>query len=430
MTAALPPDPSSGIRTPCREPEVRGMYYGEFDGEGSLKKPQGSGNFRVKKGDTILLRAYEGTQKLPVAGCTATDPLGKELVLDSSRDTLGNFTFVLQAEIPGPYRLWLTFDASCESGVPSTATSSPSGRQAQSSPSSQSWLQQEHLQQPLRGPYNIIIVEPIITLKGKPIHAEALSVQTVLSRSLGGIKRWWRMFQHTKDMGYNMVHFTPLQTTGESGSCYSLAKQLEIDAFFFREEEDASEAASQGVSSKGTAKVSAASKGTALPKDEAEGLQTLALAVTMLEKELGILSATDLVLNHTANNSEWLVDHPEAGYNLENSPHLHAAFELDCALQSFSASLARGELRSQFGCSGIIDTEEDLRRVLHALNEKVIKPFHFESWFTMDVLPLLDRWRQDLCSAVSSTAKQPHDFTTPEERKERVFQMVQSFQSA
>ncbi|XP_026190855.1 glycogen debranching enzyme [Cyclospora cayetanensis] len=402
MTAALPPDPSSGIRTPCREPEVRGMYYGEFDGEGSLKKPQGSGNFRVKKGDTILLRAYEGTQKLPVAGCTATDPLGKELVLDSSRDTLGNFTFVLQAEIPGPYRLWLTFDASCESGVPSTATSSPSGRQAQSSPSSQSWLQQEHLQQPLRGPHNIIIVEPIITLKGKPIHAEALSVQTVLSRSLGGIKRWWRMFQHTKDMGYNMVHFTPLQTTGESGSCYSLAKQLEIDAFFFREEEDASEAASQGVSSKGTAKVSAASKGTALPKDEAEGLQTLALAVTMLEKELGILSATDLVLNHTANNSEWLVDHPEAGfsawkhecdacafrrYNLENSPHLHAAFELDCALQSFSASLARGELRSQFGCSGIIDTEEDLRRALRETGIRRGRPVEFAAGFLSALYP-------------------------------------------
>ena len=29
--------------------------------------------------------------------------------------------------------------------------------------------------------------------------------------------------------------------------------------------------------------------------------------------EYGLLSLTDVVLNHTANDSPWLLDHPEAG---------------------------------------------------------------------------------------------------------------------
>ncbi len=30
-------------------------------------------------------------------------------------------------------------------------------------------------------------------------------------------------------------------------------------------------------------------------------------------EQYGLLSLTDVVLNHTANDSPWLVDHPEAG---------------------------------------------------------------------------------------------------------------------
>ena len=85
---------------------------------------------------------------------------------------------------------------------------------------------------------------------------------------------------------------------------FSLANQLEIDPFFFREEPEEKAASSR----QGAAAAAAA----AAPAAE-EGYKAVGAAVSMLEQELGILSATDLVLNHTASNSPWLADHPEAG---------------------------------------------------------------------------------------------------------------------
>lgn len=49
--------------------------------------------------------------------------------------------------------------------------------------------------------------------------------------------RWNEVLQPIADLGYNAVHFTPIQVYGESRSHYSLADQTRLDDCFFCEED-------------------------------------------------------------------------------------------------------------------------------------------------------------------------------------------------
>jgi len=68
---------------------------------------------------------------------------------------------------------------------------------------------------------------------------------------------------------------------------------------------------------------------------------------------------TDMVYNHTADDSEWLPDHPDSAYNLQNSPHLKPAYLVDRLLYYVSRDISHSKLESH-GIPADINNEDHL----------------------------------------------------------------------
>ena len=85
-----------------------------------------------------------------------------------------------------------------------------------------------------------------------------------------------------------------------------------------------------------------------------------------------MLSMVDVVLNHTANTSPWLADHPDACYNMDNSPHLRAAFELDEAIATCSRDIMSGSVMEGGRLvSPALSSDDAVAQALRVLEEQV-----------------------------------------------------------
>ena len=194
-------------------------------------------------------------------------------------------------------------------------------------------------------PIYYIDVAPRLKLDGRPLPLPALSLFSVISKFMGKYPNdWEKHLRGISDRGYNMIHFTPLQVRGISNSPYSLYDQLGWDPACFPGGE----------------------------KDVQE-------MVASLEKNHSLLSLTDIVLNHVANNAKWLEEHPEAGYNLVTAPWLESAYELDTALLELGAKL------ESFGASSNPKTEDDLNKIMDVLKKEVIAKLRLWEYYAIDV---------------------------------------------
>lgn len=147
---------------------------------------------------------------------------------------------------------------------------------------------------------------------GEVLDQDSITCQTVLSKSLGPLRDWSSRLEVTHQSGYNFLHFTPIQLLYHvSNSSYAVTNHHQLNPLF---------------------------EGT-----HAE----IAALVHSMAKEWRVLSMTDLVYNHAANDCALLLDHPEAAYNLVNSPHLKSAVLLDSILMQFTRDAAEGKLVSK-----------------------------------------------------------------------------------
>ncbi|KAJ3244446.1 hypothetical protein HDU78_010990 [Chytriomyces hyalinus] len=195
---------------------------------------------------------------------------------------------------------------------------------------------------------------------------DAICVLTVIPKWMPTLDKWAPFFKSFADAGYNMIHFAPLNTRGASNSPYSIYDQLSFSNDLFDS-----------------------------AYDEPVKESLLKSMLLRARNEFGILSCTDVVWNHTAHNSQWLQEHPEAGYNLQTAPHLRAAFELDEAICNMYTDLESA------GISAALKTEDHLTQIMNVFKDTV--------------LPRLKLWEFYVIDVAASVASFQHEFVAGEE---------------
>lgn len=113
---------------------------------------------------------------------------------------------------------------------------------------------------------------------------DGLIILSVLAKWMGSTTTWDSHFAEASKRGYNMLHWAPLQQRGSSGSPYSIFDQLKFDRAILEQ-----------------------------PVAKDGGLAEVVAVVGMAKEKYGLGGITDVVLNHTAFDSPWLEEHPEAG---------------------------------------------------------------------------------------------------------------------
>lgn len=203
------------------------------------------------------------------------------------------------------------------------------------------------------------IVDPIVHINDKEYPASSLSIQTNYSRCIGRVQDWVTNLKPISDLGYNMIHFPPFQELGNS-SQYSIKDQLSISHELFDEN---------------------------FPAEKR--WDAFKESVSNIEKQLNIVIMADIVMNHTSPNSEWIKEHPECGFTIENTPHLAPALFVDQLLAQISNEIAQGK-NEQFPP----DFTEDKLPLFATFLETQLKKSDLWKYFLIDIDAAIDELQE------------------------------------
>lgn len=182
------------------------------------------------------------------------------------------------------------------------------------------------------------VVPPSLLRNGKPLTFSNINLESVVAKWIGLLEQWDEFFAYTASKGYNFIHFTPLQKRGSSNSPFSIYDQLSFDDEIFESND-----------------------------------QAISLIKSILSKN-NLLSLTDVVFNHTAQNSPWLKSHPDAGYNALTAPHLSSAIELEEKLLELTIP---ENLKN-------ISNDSDLSKVISLIELEVIEKLNLWQYYVFD----------------------------------------------
>lgn len=235
-----------------------------------------------------------------------------------------------------------------------------------------------------------ILVDPVLLYgrENEVLSLDSILCVTYLAKSLGPFNEWEGRLQTAKEIGYNMIHITPIQELGDSKSSYSLRNQLKLNPVFDYNGRKCN-------------------------------LDDIALLVEMMRTEWKIMTITDIVLNHTANESEWLQEHPECTYNLINSLHLRPAYLLDRAIWYLSLGIAEGQWEGS-GIPPNVNDESHLSAIRGVLQGYYKHQLKLHEFYIVDVEGIYKEFKakiKNLSKTTSSRSGELHIIQDPEYRR-------------
>lgn len=225
---------------------------------------------------------------------------------------------------------------------------------------------------------------------------DSITCQTNLSKLLGPLTEWKDRLRIAKESGYNMVHLTPVQQLGGSNSAYSIKDQLKLDARYL----------SPTYQSKNVTVSYKDPTGTTHTLEVDSSLVECKQLIEDLKTDWDIDTITDVVWNHTSNDTTWLQDHPDAGYNLVNSPHLRPAYALDIALATFGQEISEGKWDNA-GISPFVSSENDVRVIHSRLRDTVFPKARLWEYFCVDIPAIVDKFRHSVYKKQGPTPESP-----------------------
>lgn len=221
-------------------------------------------------------------------------------------------------------------------------------------------------------------IEPSLTIGKGPSAAqlplEAIRCQTVIAKLMGPLESWEAKLQVTKESGYNMVHFTPIQELGGSRSAYSLKNQNKVNPEFQN-------------------------------GDQPVEFEDVNKVIKKMREDWGIASICDIVLNHTANESVWIREYPECSYNCFTCPHLRPAFLLDALLARVGEDVGAG-LLEHVGVPKVVETNDHLQAIHWQIHSNYLPQIKLYELYQCDVDKYVTRFNDEASKNGPSAAKE------------------------
>lgn len=226
------------------------------------------------------------------------------------------------------------------------------------------------------------IVEPNLTI---PLNS--LSMHTYIVKCLGALEQWESKLSLTKYCAYNSVHFTPIQQRGSSQSAFSIYDHLSLDDSVIPKCEESNELSSPdsldlfSIQNKYCKNFSYAND---------KRMSKFGHYLKNLFSSKQMISIIDIVWNHCSFDCKWLKDHPEAGYNLYNSPHLVLAYILDRELYIVAREIGNGVYAESHALTSKVPNSSNdaavyKERLLSILEDNVIKRAKLDQFYVINV---------------------------------------------